>query len=262
MGTTKTTNLNLTKPDKDEQYNVKHFNDNMDLIDSFAGQVPARALTADKLTTGANINGVRFDGTTDVTLPPTGADTDLSNLTTVGQQTLLNLIYPVGSLYMSVNAVNPATLFGFGTWTQIKDTFLLAAGDTYANAATGGSAEVSLSTSQLPAHNHTASTDSTGAHTHSRGTQEISGQSYNGYRCILTYGDGALQIQGSSRDWGSQGSVTGGNGFNFYASRNWSGATSSNGAHTHTVTVNNAGQGEAHDNMPPYLAVNIWKRVA
>lgn len=85
MGTTKTTNLNLTKPDKDEQYNVKHFNDNMDLIDSFAGQVPARALTADKLTTGANINGVRFDGTTDVTLPPTGADTDLSNLTTVGQ---------------------------------------------------------------------------------------------------------------------------------------------------------------------------------
>lgn len=52
-------------------------------------------------------------------------------------------IYPVGSIYMSVNNVNPATIFG-GTWQQIKDTFLLACGDTYANGTTGGEATVKL----------------------------------------------------------------------------------------------------------------------
>lgn len=183
-------------------------------------------------------------------------------MTTVGQQTLLNLIYPVGSLYMSVNAVNPATLFGFGTWTQIKDTFLLAAGDTYANAATGGSATVSLSTSQLPAHNHTASTNSTGAHTHSRGSMNVWG-AYDPYKGFVsaTY-EGCFYDNGQSGNAVASGTTDKSRKVAFSGDRNWSGSTSSNGAHTHTVTVNNAGQGEAHDNMPPYLAVNIWKRVA
>lgn len=61
-----TTNLNLEKPLADEQYNIDVFNANADKIDQFAGQTPARALTADKLTTGAKINGVNFKGDTDV----------------------------------------------------------------------------------------------------------------------------------------------------------------------------------------------------
>lgn len=56
---------------------------------------------------------------------------------------LLDFVYPVGSIYMSVNATDPGTLFG-GTWQQIKDRFLLACGDTYANGATGGEASVKL----------------------------------------------------------------------------------------------------------------------
>lgn len=48
-------------------------------------------------------------------------------------------IYPVGAIYLSVNNTSPASLFG-GTWTQIKDVFLLGAGDTYSNGATGGAA--------------------------------------------------------------------------------------------------------------------------
>lgn len=39
---------------------------------------------------------------------------------------------------MSVNSINPSTLFG-GTWEQLKDRFLLGAGDTYTNGDTGGS---------------------------------------------------------------------------------------------------------------------------
>lgn len=61
-----TTNLNLEKPLQDEQYNVEVFNRNCDKIDQFAGQTPPLALSADVLTNGANINGVKFKGNTDV----------------------------------------------------------------------------------------------------------------------------------------------------------------------------------------------------
>ena len=57
---------------------------------------------------------------------------------TIGGKTLLNLIYPVGSIYMSVSDTSPATFLG-GTWERIQDKFLLAAGSTYAAGAAGGS---------------------------------------------------------------------------------------------------------------------------
>lgn len=62
---------------------------------------------------------------------------------------VLLLSHPVGCLYWSSNAISPATLFG-GTWTQIKDTFILAAGDTYSLGATGGAANVTLANTQIP----------------------------------------------------------------------------------------------------------------
>lgn len=40
--------------------------------------------------------------------------------------------------------------FGFGTWEQVKDRFLLAAGESYEAGATGGEAEHLLSTEQIP----------------------------------------------------------------------------------------------------------------
>ncbi len=49
----------------------------------------------------------------------------------------LNMVYPVGTLYMSTSSTSPASLFG-GTWTQIKDTFLLSAGDKYGAGSRGG----------------------------------------------------------------------------------------------------------------------------
>lgn len=62
--------------------------------------------------------------------------------------------HPVGSLYWTASTENPATTFGGGTWTQIKDKFILAAGDTYSNGATGGSATVTLTENQIPSHKH------------------------------------------------------------------------------------------------------------
>ena len=47
--------------------------------------------------------------------------------------------YPINSIYLSTSSTSPSSLFG-GTWQQIKDVFLLAAGDTYTGGSTGGSA--------------------------------------------------------------------------------------------------------------------------
>ena len=77
----------------------------------------------------------------------------LSNQISNISSTIFDVIYPVGSIYMSVNDTNPANLFG-GTWTQLKDRFLLGAGSTYTNGSTGGSATQRLSVANLPSHTH------------------------------------------------------------------------------------------------------------
>lgn len=61
---------------------------------------------------------------------------------------LSELLYPIGSIYISTNNTNPKLLFG-GEWKQIKDRFLLACGETYNNGAAGGSADAII-----PRHRH------------------------------------------------------------------------------------------------------------
>lgn len=132
---------------------------------------------------------------------------------------LIDMIYPIGSIYMSVNNVNPSTLFG-GTWEQIKDTFLLSAGDTYTSGNSGGEATHTLTINEMPSHNHQG---------------------------LTWYGDNTQPITLNT------GSYTG------FALPYSSGTNpeSKNAIHT-----NSTGGGLAHNNMPPYLVVNVWKRTA
>ena len=62
--------------------------------------------------------------------------------------------FPIGYIYISVNPTSPQELFG-GNWRRIKDTFLLASGDTYEAGTTGGESEVTLTINEMPSHNHT-----------------------------------------------------------------------------------------------------------
>lgn len=73
--------------------------------------------------------------------------------TKVSTNDLFDLVYPVGSIYLSVNNTSPSTLFG-GTWTQIKDTFLLGSGDNYTLGDTGGEATHKLTIQEMPSHVH------------------------------------------------------------------------------------------------------------
>jgi len=166
---------------------------------------------------------------------------------------IVNLIYPVGSIYMSVNSTSPATLFG-GTWEQLKDRFLIGTGDSYSNGATGGSAtdSVTLSSSNLPAHTHTigSTTASQGSHSHDVYTYIKSG--------------GAVGI---GKDYGTSGNrlMT-----NTDETRTTTTSLSYSGSTTPAITVTaptktgSTGSTTAFsvDTMPPYLAVYMWKRTA
>ena len=79
------------------------------------------------------------------------------------KESLIDLIYPVGSYYFSSSSTSPQNLFG-GTWEQIKDKFILAAGDTYTVGATGGSATHTLTVNEIPSHRHTTGPSSNAAY--------------------------------------------------------------------------------------------------
>jgi microcystin-dependent protein len=162
---------------------------------------------------------------------------------------IANLIYPVGSIYMSVNSTSPATLFG-GTWEMIEGRFLLASGGGYSAGSTGGEAAHTLTIDEMPLHHHSGSTDSGGSHSHSYGSGK--------YVHLTTDGDtGADTYSGNIS----------GSGYKLPRSKDsenysHSSSTASGGSHTHSFTTGSAGSGTSHNNMPPYLVVNIWKRTA
>jgi hypothetical protein len=79
-------------------------------------------------------------------------------------------------------------------------------------------------------------------------------------KTTTTYG-GAFYDGGWGYDTGSQRSETG-NIFRFDASRAWTGETSYNGAHGHSITISNTGSGSRHNNIEPAFGIYLWKRTA
>lgn len=83
-----------------------------------------------------------------------GNQLNAGDLSLSSKTSLLNLIYPIGSIYMSINNVSPATFLG-GTWEALQDRFLIGAGNDYAVNSTGGSTTHTLTIDEIPSHNHT-----------------------------------------------------------------------------------------------------------
>lgn len=169
-----------------------------------------------------------------------------------------NMIYPVGSIYMSVNSTSPASLFG-GTWEQLQGRFLIGANSTYSAGTTGGAATVTLTEANLPSHRHsipalsgTAASKSI-AHSHGVGAGSQFVYAPEGVSNIkyIAGGDGWVSPACHSH-------------LNFSSAAT---TASAGGSHDHSVTTTASntgylGSGSAHNNMPPYLAVYIWKRTA
>lgn len=147
----------------------------LDTLKEIADWISAHADSASAMNTQIQANTEAIAGKADKVHTHTKSDiTDLGNIL-VDKQSIIDAVYPVGSLYWSSKSTNPASLFG-GTWVQIKDRFVLACGDTYKTVgATGGASTVTLSVSNMPSHTHsftpsgTVSSHSHGlnGHTHS-----------------------------------------------------------------------------------------------
>ena len=196
-------------------------------------------------------------------------------------------VYPVGSIYMSVNGTDPGTLFG-GTWTQIQGRFLVACGDNGAsgnaalslsNGATGGERVHALSAGETGIRNHGhAFTVPTvdggggaaitgGPHSHSAGDKKAFIR-YN--HDVVGSGVGERSVaSGASGNYKAP--VVNDSKVDFSYAENTASQTHSHSLpdHRHRVTggaVNNPTGGEkagaAHENLPPYLAVYIWQRTA
>lgn len=148
---------------------------------------------------------------------------------------VINIMYPVGSIYMSVNSVNPSTLFG-GTWEKIEDRFLVATGTTFNLGQSGGSKDA-----VVVSHTHTQF-----AHTHTYESDEI-GKPYKPW--------------GSKSGSTEEGATISGTGKYYAATKNddfkWLRDMSSE-----QPSITNSGVDGTDKNLPPYLAVNMWKRTA
>lgn len=173
--------------------------------------------------TRVNLNGT----VTDVLYKDAVAREQLANtreqLANIG-----NTIYPVGAIYISTTNTSPASLFG-GTWERIKDRFLLAAGNTYAAGSTGG----------------------WDTHIHKYGFQ------YGAY-----YGSISMEKddQSGALQWGTGnpvGSIINGQAHSL-VNKNVAQDTQ-NVDNTHYKSIADT---SSASNMPPYLAVYVWKRVA
>lgn len=185
---------------------------------------------------------------------------------------LVNKLFPVGSVYITISNTNPGTFLG-GTWVQIaQGRTLIGVGtlgdDTYAAGNTGGAARVTLGINELPSHNHggTTGNESTN-HTHSGSTSSAGSHAHYITNNATVWGGGANGNQGyisnSSNDTIKKSSL----------SDNRRNESTDAGAHTHTFTtdinsgshthsISAQGGGLAHENRMPYLAVYFWQRTA
>lgn len=111
------------------------------------------------------------------------------------------------------------------TTPNLKDRFIVGAGGSYAVGATGGANTVTLTVDQIPSHTHTATCSTAGAHSH-------------------TYVHSWTFIGPDGLSGGSSAHSD---------NENWT--TSTDGAHTHTITIGATGGGQPHENRPPYYAL-------
>ena len=134
----------------------------------------------------------------------------------VDTATLVDLFYPIGSIYMSTDTTNPQSRFTGTYWLPIYNRFLLGAGDTYKAGTMGGEATHTLTSSEIPNHYHDEYLGNDGG-------PDSAPSGYIGWPSIGYTSD---------KTWWATGSKT-----------------------------SAAGGDGAHNNMPPYLAVYMWRRV-
>lgn len=164
---------------------------------------------------------------------PQGPKGDVGEIGPVGPQgpkgdtpsiaSVVDAVYPVGSVYISASDTSPAEIFGH-SWEKVEGKFLLGASAAHALGTTGGEEKHRLSVEELPAHS---------AKILLKNKPGMEGGYAQQWQLYLP------------ADAWSQVTTPGGEG----------------GFHPQQLGPT-IGEGTPHNNMGPYLSVNIWKRVS
>jgi hypothetical protein len=135
-----------------------------DIIDAFDEKADQIYVDGNKAPINMIPNGI----TESDVIPANSSNTLVSILQTIinnlrwvfnnNLRNVANIMYPVGSIYMSVNSTNPGTLFG-GTWVawgQGRTIIGVGISDQPFNTVetTGGESNHTLTTAEMPSHNH------------------------------------------------------------------------------------------------------------
>lgn len=143
------------------------------------------------------------------------------------QSQLLQRVYPIGSLYISESTVSPATLFGFGRWEKIEDKFLIGASRNTPIKSSGGSITHAHGNKDGRNGNLAAAIGAVNGNVNAIGYKATNDTN------VSALGNASFVVSGASQGFA---------GWNHF-----------------TAVV---GQTAEVSTVPPYYAVNIWRRVA
>lgn len=165
---------------------------------------------------------------------------------------LVNILYPKGIILPFADGTDPNEIWRGTTWERtLQGRVAVGAGEywengkkyTYEVGDTGGEAEHQLTERELAPHTHRASAacSTNGAHYHG--------------------GRGDVKPDNPLGVYGDHGGYAGASGTDH---DNWLGKTTTDGAHSHAVTVSlsSSGGGQGHENRQPYQGVAYWERTA
>ena len=148
--------------------------------------------------------------------------------------------FPINSIFLTLGTENPATLFLGTTWEKQEGKFLLGSNASYSLGSTGGISTVTLTEANIPRHRHQVDAVSATIpeHTHNLNIMRTNENGYQNGQYVAngTSNEGSMIWTTSSAGGGSTGAIA--------------------------PYTNYIGSGTAFNNMPPYLVINIWKRLS
>lgn len=179
---------------------------------------------------------IQKNGTSIGTFSANTSSNQSINIEVPTNQNIVDLIYPIGSIYLTLNQTNPAILFG-GEWEQIKDKFLIGVGDSHNLGNNYGSNTKNLSHTHA-VQDHILTIAEIPEHTHKTGIQ-----GHNSFDYTTDKGDGGnTAVVLFNQTAGVATSSTGGG-----------------GAHNHGNTTSQLSS--TFDITPASVAVYIWERI-
>lgn len=212
---------------------------------------------------------------------------------------IVNVIYPIGSIIMRYDNINPNTYLGVGSWEMIQSDRYIRTSNS--GGDTGGSNTVNIGVNNLPQHSHTAedsgkhnhavsvlnagghthtiTVEEAGAHTHPASSESAGAHNHylKGYDGLGASGSSGIKLGGNGTDQSGAICVDAGAhtheiGVDSSGTHNHTATMTQSGTHTHTASTNrtgehthvigNTGGGESLEVTPAYITLAVWRRTA